>query len=94
MNSVFLLREMPDWERLKPVPQNEDYRRWFYGRWGRENAVISGTGRNVEYLPFRQRLSIKLARGGLKLLACRCGRAPQASRRLLKRCVAAGSSPA
>ena len=64
MNSVFLLREMPDWERLKPVPQNDAYRRWFYGRWGRENAVISGTGRNVEYLPFRQRLSIKLARGG------------------------------
>ena len=26
--------------------------------------MISGTGRNVEYLPFRQRLSIKLARGG------------------------------
>ena len=64
MNSVFLLREMPDWERLKPAPQNESYRKWFYGRWGKENAVVSGVDRNVEYLPFRQRLSIKLARGG------------------------------
>ena len=64
MSSVFLLREMPDHERLKPVPQNELYRRWFYSHWGKENAVISGTDRNVEYTPFRQRLSIKIARGG------------------------------
>jgi AraC family transcriptional regulator len=64
MGSVFLLREMPDWERLKPAPANEPYRQWFYTHWGRENAVISGTDRNVEYTPFRQRLSIKVARGG------------------------------
>jgi AraC family transcriptional regulator len=64
MGSVFLLREMPDWERLKPAPANEPYRQWFYAHWGRENAVISGTDRNVEYTPFRQRLSIKVARGG------------------------------
>ena len=64
MGSVFLLREMPDQERLKPRPENEPYRRWFYGRWGRENAVVTGKTRNVEYIPFRQRLSIKLARGG------------------------------
>jgi AraC family transcriptional regulator len=64
MGSVFIFREMPDWERLKPSPGNEPYRRWFYGRWGQENAVISGTARNVEYTPFRQRLSIKVARGG------------------------------
>jgi len=64
MGSIFLLREMPDWERLKPSPHNEAYRRWFYGHWGRENSVISGRDRNVEYIPFRQRLSIKVARGG------------------------------
>jgi AraC-like DNA-binding protein len=64
MGSVFLMREMPDWERLKPAPANEAYRQWFYARWGRENAVIAGTDRNVEYMPFRQRLSIKVARGG------------------------------
>ena len=64
MSSVFLLHVMPDWERLKPAPQNEPYRQWFYSHWGRENAVISGTDRNVVYTPFRQRLSIKVARGG------------------------------
>src|SRR5687768_814564 len=64
MGRVFLLREMPDWERLKPAPANEPYRRWFYSHWGLENAVISGTDRNVEYTPFRQRLSIKVAHGG------------------------------
>ena len=62
--SVFLLREMPDWERLKPGPENEPYRQWFYGRWGHENAVVAGRSRNAEYVPFRQRLSIKIARGG------------------------------
>ncbi len=64
VSSVFLLREMPDWERLKPAPANEPYRQWFYSHWGRENAVISGTGSGFEYMPFRQRLSVKLARGG------------------------------
>lgn len=64
MASVFLFREMPDWERLKPSPANEPYRRWFYAHWGLENAVICGTDRNVEYTPFRQRLSVKVARGG------------------------------
>jgi AraC family transcriptional regulator len=64
MGSVFLFREMPDWERLRPAPANEPYRQWFYSHWGLENAVISGTDRNVEYRPFRQRLSIKVARGG------------------------------
>ena len=64
MGSVFLFREMPDWERLKPAPANEPYRRWFYGRWGLENAVVTGTDRNLEYMPWKQRLSIKVARGG------------------------------
>ena len=64
MGSVFLLREMPDWEQLKPCPANETYRQWFYAHWGLENAVVTGSGRNAEYTPFRQRLSIKVARGG------------------------------
>jgi AraC family transcriptional regulator len=64
MSSIFLLREMPDWERLRPAPENEAYRKWFYSRWGKENAVVSGVARNVQYMPFRQRLSIKVARGG------------------------------
>jgi AraC family transcriptional regulator len=64
VTSAFLLREMPDWERLRPHPANEPYRQWFYSHWGKENALINGTDRNVEYLPFQQRLSVKLARGG------------------------------
>ncbi len=55
---------MPDVERLKQRPENAAYREWFYRLWGRENCIIRGTGRNAEYTQFRQRLSIKVARGG------------------------------
>jgi len=64
MGSIFLWREMPDFERLKPRPENAAYREAFYSRWGVENCIISGTGRAAEYTPWRQRLSIKLACGG------------------------------
>ncbi len=64
MRDVFLWREMPDFERLKPLPGNEAYRREFYRRWGVENCIVCGLGRNAEYTQFRQRLSIKVARGG------------------------------
>lgn len=64
MGTVFLWREMPDFERLKPLPANDGYRREFYRRWGMENCIVCGTGRNAEYTQFRQRLSIKIARGG------------------------------
>jgi AraC family transcriptional regulator len=64
MSDVFLWREMPDFRRLAPVPENDGYRRGFYRRWGIENCVICGAGRNAEYTQFRQRLSIKAARGG------------------------------
>ena len=64
MHSVFLLRQMPDVERLKPYPANLAYRQAFYKRWGVENCIVCGTGRNEEYFAFRQRLSIKVAHGG------------------------------
>lgn len=64
MGSIFLWREMPDFERLKPYPANAAYRDAFYRRWGVENCIVCGTGRAAEYIPWRQRLSIKLARGG------------------------------
>ncbi len=64
MHDVFLWRQMPDFERLKPHPANAAYREAFYRRWGIENCIVSGTGRNAEYTAFRQRLSVKLARGG------------------------------
>ncbi len=64
MRDVFLWREMPDFEKLKPLPANDGYRREFYRRWGVENCIVCGTGRNAEYTQFRQRLSVKIARGG------------------------------
>ena len=64
MRDVFIWREMPDCERLKPIPANSPIAQWFYTHWGHENCIVSGTGRNAEYTPFRQRLSIKVARGG------------------------------
>jgi AraC family transcriptional regulator len=64
MGSIFLWRQMPDYERLKPMPENAAYREAFYRRWGVENCIVCGTGRAAEYIPWRQRLSIKIARGG------------------------------
>jgi AraC family transcriptional regulator len=64
MASIFLWREMPDFELLKPRPENAAYREAFYRRWGVENCIVTGTGRIAEYMPWRQRLSIKVARGG------------------------------
>ena len=64
MGSIFLWRQMPDYERLKPLPENAAYRDAFYRRWGVENCIVCGTGRAAEYIPWRQRLSIKIARGG------------------------------
>ena len=55
---------MPD---LPPRPlnaRNAQFRRDFYARWRRENCVVSGTARHVEYRPIAQMLSIKsVARG-------------------------------
>lgn len=45
-------------------PANRSFREWFYARWGRENCLILGRARHAEYARFRQRLSIKMARGG------------------------------
>jgi AraC family transcriptional regulator len=59
-----ILTELPD---LSPRPANaaqERFRREFYGRWGRENCVVSGFSRRAEYGQFRQTLSIKCAARG------------------------------
>ena len=56
-----LLRSMPDLS-----PANHRFRQWFYDRWGRENCVILGHSRDAEYETFRQRLSIKMACGGVE----------------------------
>lgn len=61
--SVILL-EPPD---LPPRPltrDNADFRRRFYARWGRENALVAYRARRIEFAPFTQTLSIKRAFGG------------------------------
>jgi AraC-like DNA-binding protein len=59
-----ILRELPD---LAPRPltlANAGFRRWFGEHWGRENAVVMGHAREVEFPPHTQTLSIKRAWGG------------------------------
>jgi AraC-like DNA-binding protein len=48
-----------------PLTQaNLDFRRSFYERWGKENAVVLGEASSIEYIPFTQTLSIKQCWGG------------------------------
>jgi AraC-like DNA-binding protein len=59
-----ILTEMPDLLPRPQTPRNAEFRREFYRRWGRENCIVSGVSRRVEYRQFRQMLSIKcIARG-------------------------------
>jgi AraC family transcriptional regulator len=59
-----ILTTLPD---LPPRPQtaaNAAFRRQFYARWGRENAIVSGRSTHAEYAAIPQTLSIKMAVGG------------------------------
>lgn len=59
-----ILTTLPD---LAPRPQTEanaEFRRRFYARWGRENAVVCGRAMFAEYAVFPQTLSVKMAAGG------------------------------
>lgn len=59
-----ILTALPD---LPPRPEtaaNAAFRRRFYERWGRENAVVCGPACNVEFARHEQTLSIKIACGG------------------------------
>jgi AraC family transcriptional regulator len=63
-HGAMILTEMPDLLPRPQTPRNASFRRDFYRRWGRENCIVSGTARRVEYRLFRQTLSIKcIARG-------------------------------
>ncbi len=50
--------------RQMPAIAHEPFRRWFYGRWGRENCIVWARTHKVAMPPFQQRLSIKAAWGG------------------------------
>lgn len=59
-----ILTHLPD---LPPRPEtvvNAAFSRWFYQRWGKENAIVSGRAVAAEYSAMAQSLSIKMARGG------------------------------
>lgn len=59
-----ILLHPPD---LPPRPltrANADFRRRFYARWGRENALVVYRTHRIEFAPFTQALSIKRSIGG------------------------------
>lgn len=59
-----ILTTLPD---LPPRPEtaaNAGFRRDFYQRWGRENAVVCGHACDAEYACHVQTLSLKMALGG------------------------------
>lgn len=59
-----ILTTLPD---LPPRPETSAdaaFRRSFYSRWARENAIVCGSAIEAEYASFTQALSIKTAWGG------------------------------
>lgn len=66
-----ILARLPD---LPPAPEtaaNAGFRQAFYRRWGRENAIVCGHARAVDYAPFTQTLSVKLAWNGAERFGLR-----------------------
>ena len=59
-----ILRELPDLPLRPLTPANAEFRRRFYARWGRENAVILYRTTAADFPPYTQTLSIKRAWGG------------------------------
>jgi AraC family transcriptional regulator len=59
-----ILTSMPDLAPRPLTSANAAFRDMFYRRWGRENALVSGSGTHFEYASHRQTLSLKAAWGG------------------------------
>ncbi len=60
LSRTLVFRRMPE-----PL-SSESYRRWFYSRWGRDNAIVNARTRLAEYPTFTQTPSIKCARYGVE----------------------------
>jgi len=58
---MLLCRSFP---AVEDIPANQEFRRFFYSRWGLENCIVSARACHAEYPPFTQRLSVKAAWGG------------------------------
>lgn len=59
-----ILSSMPDLPPRPLTTANAVFRESFYRRWGRENALVCGTSRDVSYETHTQTLSVKAAWGG------------------------------
>jgi AraC-like DNA-binding protein len=59
-----ILTTLPDLAPRPLTAANAEFRRRFYARWGRENAVVCGSARHAEYAVHPQTLSVKMAAGG------------------------------
>ncbi|MFN0185765.1 MAG: helix-turn-helix domain-containing protein [Aquabacterium sp.] len=59
-----ILTTLPDLPPRPENPANAAFRRRFYARWGRENAVVCGRATQVEYAVIPHTLSIKMTQGG------------------------------
>lgn len=58
---MLLCRAFP---AVEDTPENREFRRYFYSKWGLENCIVSARATRADYPPFTQRLSIKAAWGG------------------------------
>ncbi len=59
-----ILTTMPDLPPRPLTAANAAFRRMFYARWGRENAIVCGRSHDAVYDTHAQSLSIKAAWGG------------------------------
>jgi AraC-like DNA-binding protein len=59
-----ILTTLPDLPPRPATPANAEFRRRFYERWGRENAIVCGEATHAEYDVWPQALSIKTVSGG------------------------------
>lgn len=61
---MILSRKFPDLPPKPETPQNAEFRRNFYARWGRENTVFCATTTRAEFSPLAGALSVKSIQNG------------------------------